>query len=551
LVALPLNDVDEKELKGQLREAGIQDSDEIFSVLENVEAIRSARSGDEKYGYPAKHMADAEKVESIQQVRGIQDVESIQPVIGIQEVESIQPVIGIQEVESIQPVRGIQEVESIQPVTNIEEIENILSLDPGVVDRFMASEGLSWNGKTRWHPYSDGTKGVSVNYGNRGLFGSKNMDYPYSEGTRGVSVNYGNRGLFGSKTMDYADVQRILDLFDINDLSQIIRVIPIKNIVALERLGFSKDRIENIIQSARIQEGERIQPGRWQDVGSIRPAKIQDISSIRPARIQEVESIRPAKIQDVSSIRPARIQEVESIRPAKIQGVSSIRPARIQEAESIRPVINSHEIHYKGYLNDPAEQENVQSGRVDEPIAYTITKSSKLRILQLLRDIDEETKVLDHLKNQLRICMLKLKSIQALSQQHLSRYQNLLNRLDVLLSRLKGSSTTFEVYDSVPNNVIEEGGKDDEDVYGNGIIDMGIFGNTYNVQEVDNMSEVVSKKEIADLLKVTGMQEIDLVEQIEEMTPVKSIQEVKRMLPLTDQQADRLLAMARAQSIKY
>merc|ERR1712212_305034 len=358
--------------------------------------------------------------------------------------------------------------------------------------------------------------------------------------------------------MDYADVQRILDLFDINDLSQIIRVIPIKNIVALERLGFSKDRIENIIQSARIQEGERIQPGRWQDVGSIRPAKIQDLSSIRPARIQEVESIRPAKIQGVESIRPAKIQGVSSIRPAGIQEGESIRPATIQEVESIRPVINSHEIHYEGgrspgsgYLNDPAEQENVQSGRGDEPISYTITKSSKLRILQLLRDIDKETKVLDHLKNQLRICMLKLKSIQALSQQHLSRYQNLLNRLEVLLSQLKGSSTTFEVYDSVPNNVIEEGGKGDEDVYGNGIIDMGIFGNTYNVQEVDNMSEVVSKKEIADLLKVTGMQEIDLVEQIEELAPVKSIQEVKRMLPLTDQQADRLLAMAHAQSIKY
>merc|ERR1712212_1452416 len=172
------------------------------------------------------------------------------------------------------------------------------------------------------------------------------------------------------------------------------------------------------IRPAKIQGVSSIRPAKIQEVESIRPAKIQDVSSIRPARIQEVESIRPAKIQGVSSIRPARIQEVESIRPAGIQEGESIRPATIQEVESIRPVINSHEIHYEGgrspgsgYLNDPAEQENVQSGRGDEPISYTITKSSKLRILQLLRDIDKETKVLDHLKNQLRICMLKLKSI--------------------------------------------------------------------------------------------------------------------------------------------
>jgi len=533
------------------------------------------------------------EVESIQPVMGVEEVESIQPVMGVEEVESIQPVMGIQEVESILPVLEIQEVESIQPVTNIqeieriEEVENIVPLNARVVDRFMASEGLRWNGKTRWHPYSDGTRGVSGNYGNRGLFGSKNMDNTYSEGSRGVSVNYGNRGLFGSKTTDYANVQRILDLFDINDLSQIIRVIPIKNIIALERLGFSKDRIENIVQSARIQEGERIQPGRIRDVGSIRPVKIQDASSIRPAnirevssiqpaRIQEVESIRPTRIREVSSIRPAnireissiqpanirevssiqpaRIQEVESIRPARIQEVESIRPARIQEVESIRPVINSHEIHYEGGRSPESgslKQENVQSGGVDGEISYTITKGSKLRILQLLRDIDEETKVLDHLKNQLRICMLKVKNIRAATRQHLSRYQNLLNRLEVLQSRLKGSSTTFEVYESVPKNVIEEGGKVDEDVYGNGIIDAGIFGNTFNVQEVDNMREVVSKKEVADLQKVTGMQEIDRVEPIQEMTPVKSIQEVKRMLPLTDQQAGRLLAMAHAQSIKY
>jgi len=506
LVALPLNDVDEKELMAQLRDAGVQNMDEIHSVLENVEAIRSARSRGPKYGYDTKYVANNEYPENIRAER----IESLEPVRSLEEIKSVQPVRRIKEVEAIQPIANLQEIE------RIEEVENVVPLSPRVVDRFLETEGLSWKGQTRWDPYSESTSGRSISYGNRELYGTANMDYD--------------------------DVQRILNLFDINDLSQIIQVIPIKNIKAVERLGFSRDRIENIVQSARIQEAENIRSGR------VRYAP----------RIQKVGNIRPARIQEVGNIRPARIQEVDSIRPARIQEVDSIRPLRIQEVESIRPVIYSQGTkYYKGGARRPESEnpnyptDNFPSRWEGESNSYAKTESSKSRILQLIREIDQETKVLRNLKNQLELSMLKLKSIRELTKQHLSRYQNLINRLDVLQSRLKGSSTArFEVYDSVPKN--EEGsGANDDATYGFGIKNANqIFGNAYNIQKVDNMREVVSKKEVADLQKVTGLQEIDRLEEVEEMTPVKSIQEVKRILPLTDRQADRLLTMHAAAS-KY